>query len=94
MFFLGLTISYFCGFMVVFSMRAHLLLTLFGMEFLMVILYLIMYMNFIIYGLEFYFLMLFLVMLVSEGSLSLSILVAMIRSHGNDMIGSLYMMLW
>nr|YP_009488336.1 NADH dehydrogenase subunit 4L [Cysteochila chiniana]AWD31595.1 NADH dehydrogenase subunit 4L [Cysteochila chiniana] len=90
----SLFISCVCGFMVVFSMRAHLLLTLFGMEFLMIILYMFLFITFKVNGLEMNFLILFLVMLVCEGSLGLSILVSLIRSHGNDMVNSLYMMLW
>nr|ARB50152.1 NADH dehydrogenase subunit 4L [Perissonemia borneenis] len=89
-----MVISYICGLIVFFSMRKHLLLTLMGVEFMMVNMYMIMFLNFLSYGCEFYFLIFFLVMLVCEGSLSLSILVSLIRSHGNDMINSLYLMLW
>nr|YP_008854361.1 NADH dehydrogenase subunit 4L [Corythucha ciliata]AGM48385.1 NADH dehydrogenase subunit 4L [Corythucha ciliata] len=76
------------GLMVMLSMRSHLLLTLISIEFLMTIIYLIMFYNFMIFSYEFYFLILFLVMIVCEGALGLSILVSLIRSHGNDMIGS------
>nr|YP_009685244.1 NADH dehydrogenase subunit 4L [Corythucha marmorata]QDM37013.1 NADH dehydrogenase subunit 4l [Corythucha marmorata] len=87
-------LCFFIGLMVLFSLRSHLLLTLISIEFLMIILYLIMFNNFMIFGYEFYFIILFLVMAVCEGSLGLSILVSLIRSHGNDMINSLYMMSW
>nr|YP_010563147.1 NADH dehydrogenase subunit 4L [Stephanitis chinensis]UYX61153.1 NADH dehydrogenase subunit 4L [Stephanitis chinensis] len=90
----SLLISYVCGFMVFFSMRVHLLLTLISIEFLMIIIYMMMFNVFMIFGNDLYFLILFLVMLVCEGSLGLSILVCLIRCHGNDMINSLYMLLW
>nr|AFI23509.1 NADH dehydrogenase subunit 4L [Ammianus toi] len=89
-----LIISYVCGLIVFFSMRNHLLLTLMSIEFLMIIMYAFMYINFMNYGFELFFIILFLIMLVCEGSLGLSILVSLIRSHGNDMVNSLYMMLW
>nr|UBQ33980.1 NADH dehydrogenase subunit 4L [Cysteochila lineata] len=82
------------GFVVVVSLRNHLLLTLIGIEFLMIIIFMMMYFNFITFGVELYFLMVFLVMLVCEGSLGLSMLISMIRSHGSDMVNSLYMVLW
>nr|YP_009488375.1 NADH dehydrogenase subunit 4L [Tingis cardui]AWD31634.1 NADH dehydrogenase subunit 4L [Tingis cardui] len=90
----SLIISYICGFTVLFSMRSHLLLTLIGIEFLMIVIYMIMFYNFIIFNFDLYFIMLFLILLVCEGGLGLSILVTLIRTHGNDMINSLYMMLW
>nr|ARB50139.1 NADH dehydrogenase subunit 4L [Eteoneus sigillatus] len=90
----SLLISYLCGFLVMFSMRNHLLLTLISIEFLMVIMFLSLFIYLLIFGYEMYFIVLFLVMMVCEGSLGLSILVSMVRSHGNDMINSLYMMLW
>nr|YP_009488349.1 NADH dehydrogenase subunit 4L [Dictyla platyoma]AWD31608.1 NADH dehydrogenase subunit 4L [Dictyla platyoma] len=93
-FMINLMISFFCGFMVLFSMRDHLLLSLISIEFLMVMMYMLLYYNYTIYMYEMYFIVLFLVMIVCEGSLGLGILVGLIRSHGNDMINSLYMMLW
>nr|UBQ33993.1 NADH dehydrogenase subunit 4L [Plerochila australis] len=82
------------GFIVMFSLRMHLLLTLISMEFLMITLFMIMYLNFTVFGVELYFLMIFLIMLVCEGSLGLSMLVSLIRSHGSDMINSLFMVTW
>nr|YP_009731651.1 NADH dehydrogenase subunit 4L [Neoplerochila paliatseasi]QHR79418.1 NADH dehydrogenase subunit 4L [Neoplerochila paliatseasi] len=94
MFMMIVFISLISGFIVLSSLRSHLLLTLIGIEFLMIVIFLIMYFNFIIFGVELYFLMIFLIMLVCEGSLGLSMLVSMIRSHGSDMVNSLYMVLW
>nr|YP_009488362.1 NADH dehydrogenase subunit 4L [Metasalis populi]AWD31621.1 NADH dehydrogenase subunit 4L [Metasalis populi] len=90
----SLFISYVCGFLVFVSLRFHLLLTLISIEFLMIIIYMIMFHFFLIFSNDLYFLILFLVMLVCEGSLGLSILICLIRCHGNDLVNSLYMMLW
>nr|YP_009092569.1 NADH dehydrogenase subunit 4L [Pseudacysta perseae]AIR11950.1 NADH dehydrogenase subunit 4L [Pseudacysta perseae] len=90
----SLYFSFLCGLMVMFSMRNHLLLTLISVEFIMIIVYSFMFMNFMSFNYEMYFLIMFLVMLVCEGSLGLSILVGLIRCHGNDMVSSLLLILW
>nr|YP_010710154.1 NADH dehydrogenase subunit 4L [Stephanitis nashi]WCS41454.1 NADH dehydrogenase subunit 4L [Stephanitis nashi] len=90
----SLLISYICGFVVFFTMHIHLLLTLISIEFLMIVIYMIMFNVLLIFNNDLYFLIIFMVMLVCEGTLGLSILVSLIRCHGNDMINSLYMMLW
>nr|YP_009172213.1 NADH dehydrogenase subunit 4L [Kamimuria chungnanshana]ALF36422.1 NADH dehydrogenase subunit 4L [Kamimuria chungnanshana] len=66
------------------SKRKHLLLTLLSLEFMVLslFLFLFMYLNCMIF--ELYFSMVFLTFSVCEGALGLSILVSMIRTHGND----------
>nr|QWM94258.1 NADH dehydrogenase subunit 4L [Sisyra aurorae] len=64
--------------------RKHLLLTLLSLEYIVLSLFLMLYLYMFMYNYEFYFLMIFLVFSVCEGALGLSILVSMIRTHGND----------
>nr|YP_010411465.1 NADH dehydrogenase subunit 4L [Sambus femoralis]URN73111.1 NADH dehydrogenase subunit 4L [Sambus femoralis] len=68
------------------SNRKHLLLMLLSLEFLSLCLFFFMslILSFIKY--EFFFVMIFLTMSVCEGALGLSILVSMMRSHGNDYV--------
>nr|ALO70573.1 NADH deshydrogenase subunit 4L [Eusphalerum torquatum] len=80
--------------LLVFSMkRKHLLLMLLSLEFIILSLYINLYMYLLIFNYEFYFCMLFLTMSVCEGSLGLSILVSMIRTHGNDFFQT-FSILW
>nr|QHD47870.1 NADH dehydrogenase subunit 4L [Peltoperlopsis cebuano] len=73
-----------CGGWVFVSKRKHLLLTLLSLEFIVLSLFLVLfvYLNGGMY--ELFFSMVFLTFSVCEGALGLSILVSMIRSHGND----------
>nr|YP_009499402.1 NADH dehydrogenase subunit 4L [Ganisa cyanogrisea]AWT58433.1 NADH dehydrogenase subunit 4L [Ganisa cyanogrisea] len=75
---------YIIGNLIFVSKHKHLLIVLLSLEFIVLSLFFIMmvYLSFINYDL--YMLMVFLVFSVCEGSLGLSILVSMIRSHGND----------
>nr|YP_009642868.1 NADH dehydrogenase subunit 4L [Reticulitermes leptomandibularis]QCP70906.1 NADH dehydrogenase subunit 4L [Reticulitermes leptomandibularis] len=79
-----LFVLYFCGVWSSSSSRKHLLVTLLSLEFIVLVLYLSVY--FYLCGLNYslFFVVYFLVFSVCEGSLGLSILVSMIRSHGND----------
>nr|UPL65840.1 NADH dehydrogenase subunit 4L [Haedus sp.] len=86
--------SFLSGIMVMLSMRKHLLLTLLGMEFTMLSLFIFMFYTFCFGSSDMCFLLYFLVMLVCEGALGISIMVTLIRTHGNDLIMSLYMMSW
>nr|AXS65109.1 NADH dehydrogenase subunit 4L [Coleoptera sp. 7 KM-2017] len=77
-------IMYFFG-LISFSMkRKHLLLMLLSLEFIILSLYfnLFLYLSFFMF--EFFFGMIFLTMSVCEGALGLSIMVSMVRTHGND----------
>nr|APX39735.1 NADH dehydrogenase subunit 4L [Podagrica fuscicornis] len=66
--------------------RKHLLMMLLNLEFSVIILYFGMFMYFNYMMFEFFYLMIFLTMSVCEGALGLSMMVLMVRSHGNDYI--------
>ncbi|YP_009255449.1 NADH dehydrogenase subunit 4L (mitochondrion) [Anopheles bellator] len=85
--FLGFYLSmimFLFGCMVFVSNRKHLLSVLLSLEFMVLSLFIFFffYLNFM--GFESYFSMFFLTFCVCEGVLGLSILVSMIRTHGND----------
>nr|QNE85917.1 NADH dehydrogenase subunit 4L [Brachyptera risi] len=73
-----------CGGWVFSSKRKHLLLTLLSLEFIVLSLFLILFIYLNSMNYELYFSMIFLTFSVCEGALGLSILVSMIRTHGND----------
>nr|ABB81913.1 NADH dehydrogenase subunit 4L [Timema californicum] len=73
-----------CGMFMFSSKRKHLLVVLLSLEFMILILFYFLYMFMNFFGFDFYFMMIFLTLGVCEGSLGLSILVSMIRTHGND----------
>nr|YP_010895310.1 NADH dehydrogenase subunit 4L [Verrallia virginica]WJW73901.1 NADH dehydrogenase subunit 4L [Verrallia virginica] len=75
---------FFMGLFVFVSSRKHLLSMLLILEFIVLVLFMFIFMFLNVYNLESYFLMVFLTFSVCEGSLGLSILVSMIRTHGND----------
>nr|WHL46457.1 NADH dehydrogenase subunit 4L [Acronicta hercules] len=66
------------------SKHKHLLIVLLSLEFMVlsIFFFLLVYLMYISY--DMYMLMVFLVFSVCEGALGLSILVSMIRTHGND----------
>jgi NADH-ubiquinone oxidoreductase chain 4L len=70
------------------SRRKHLLSTLLRLEFIVLCLFfiLIYFLNIIIF--EVYFSIIFLTFRVCEGALGVSILVSIIRTHGNDYFNS------
>nr|UOU84937.1 NADH dehydrogenase subunit 4L [Platypalpus candicans] len=72
------------GLIVFISNRKHLLSMLLSLEYIVLslFLFLFIYLNYMNY--EIYFSMMFLTFSVCEGALGLSILVSMIRTHGND----------
>nr|YP_010417878.1 NADH dehydrogenase subunit 4L [Protogoniomorpha parhassus]USF18037.1 NADH dehydrogenase subunit 4L [Protogoniomorpha parhassus] len=72
------------GNMIFVSKYKHLLIVLLSLEFMVlsIFFFLMMYLMMLEYNL--YMLMVFLVFSVCEGALGLSILVSMIRTHGND----------
>nr|YP_009364469.1 NADH dehydrogenase subunit 4L [Capnia zijinshana]ARF06097.1 NADH dehydrogenase subunit 4L [Capnia zijinshana] len=84
-FYWGLPVFMFiCGAWVFSSKRKHLLLTLLSLEFIVLGLFLITFMYLNMMNYELFFSMVFLTFSVCEGALGLSILVSMIRTHGND----------
>nr|UUA64677.1 NADH dehydrogenase subunit 4L [Leguminivora glycinivorella]UUA64690.1 NADH dehydrogenase subunit 4L [Leguminivora glycinivorella]UUA64703.1 NADH dehydrogenase subunit 4L [Leguminivora glycinivorella] len=66
------------------SKHKHLLIILLSLEFMVLSIFLFMLMILSFMNYNMYMLMLFLVFAVCEGALGLSILVSMIRTHGND----------
>nr|QWZ46358.1 NADH dehydrogenase subunit 4L [Pelecyphorus contortus] len=78
----------------VFSMkRKHLLLMLLSLEFIVLSIYMMVYIYLSFFNNEYFFSMIFLTFSVCEGVLGLSILVSLIRSHGNDYFQS-FNLLW
>nr|YP_010615472.1 NADH dehydrogenase subunit 4L [Dodona dipoea]WAT94142.1 NADH dehydrogenase subunit 4L [Dodona dipoea] len=77
-------IMFIIGNMIFVSKQKHLLIVLMSLEFIVLSIYfmLMMYLSMIDYNM--YMLMIFLVLSVCEGALGLSILVSLIRTHGND----------
>nr|YP_009487845.1 NADH dehydrogenase subunit 4L [Anopheles nimbus]AWB98936.1 NADH dehydrogenase subunit 4L [Anopheles nimbus] len=77
-------IMFMVGSLVFVSNRKHLLSTLLSLEYMVLSLFIFLffYLNYMNY--EGYFSMFFLTFSVCEGVLGLSILVSMIRTHGND----------
>ena len=66
------------------SKRKHLLCTLLRLEFIVLVLFLLLLMYLNILNYETYFSIFFLSFCVCEGVLGLSILVSIVRTHGND----------
>nr|QJT42851.1 NADH dehydrogenase subunit 4L [Agrilus mali] len=81
------------GLLVFCSKRKHLLLTLLSLEFIVLSLYFLSSFSLSFFSYEFFFLMIFLTFSVCEGALGLSILVSIIRTHGNDYFQS-FNVLW
>nr|APX40547.1 NADH dehydrogenase subunit 4L [Labidostomis ghilianii] len=73
--------------------RKHLLMMLLSLEFLSLTLYFGLFMYLSMIGYEYFFSLIYLTVSVCEASLGLSILVLMIRNHGNDYIMS-FSSLW
>nr|AKN01359.1 NADH dehydrogenase subunit 4L [Ptilomera tigrina] len=86
MFFVGLII--FC------SLRKHLLLTLLSLEYLVVLIFFSFFIFLMSYSSEYYFVITFLTFSVCEGVMGLSILVSMIRCHGNDNLMNISCLMW
>nr|YP_009002526.1 NADH dehydrogenase subunit 4L [Cherax robustus]CDL72603.1 NADH dehydrogenase subunit 4L [Cherax robustus] len=77
-----------CGLSSFISNHKHLLNVLLGLEFVMLSIFGMMSVNMSGIGLEGVFVMFFLVMAACEGALGLSLLVSVVRSHGNDYFSS------
>nr|YP_010166682.1 NADH dehydrogenase subunit 4L [Mystonectes coelamboides]QRV62773.1 NADH dehydrogenase subunit 4L [Mystonectes coelamboides] len=75
---------FFSGVLVFSSKRKHLLLMLLSMEFIILSIYILLFMFLSYFDYQYYFSMMFLVFCVCESVLGLSILVSLIRTHGND----------
>nr|QNE85462.1 NADH dehydrogenase subunit 4L [Nanna flavipes] len=73
------------------SNRKHLLSMLLSLEYIVLSLFLLLFVYLNMLNYENYFSMMFLTFSVCEGALGLSILVSMIRTHGNDYFQSFNM---
>nr|YP_010326995.1 NADH dehydrogenase subunit 4L [Peridea elzet]UNP54243.1 NADH dehydrogenase subunit 4L [Peridea elzet] len=85
-------IMYIMGNLIFVSKHKHLLIILLSLEFIVLgmFFFLLIFLMFLDYNM--YMLMVFLVFSVCEGSLGLSILVSLIRTHGNDYFQSFNML--
>nr|YP_010968376.1 NADH dehydrogenase subunit 4L [Satarupa monbeigi]WNO18676.1 NADH dehydrogenase subunit 4L [Satarupa monbeigi] len=77
-------IMFMIGNMIFVSKHKHLLIMLLSLEFIVLSIYLLLLLYLKYVEFDMYMLMVFLVFSVCEGALGISILVSMIRSHGND----------
>nr|YP_010952589.1 NADH dehydrogenase subunit 4L [Acherontia styx]WMQ52935.1 NADH dehydrogenase subunit 4L [Acherontia styx] len=77
-------IMFFIGNLIFISKNKHLLIILLSLEFMVLSVFFFMLIYLMMISYDMYMLMVFLVFSVCEGSLGLSILVSMIRTHGND----------
>nr|YP_008080793.1 NADH dehydrogenase subunit 4L [Conogethes punctiferalis]AFR25731.1 NADH dehydrogenase subunit 4L [Conogethes punctiferalis] len=77
-------IMFILGNMIFVSKHKHLLIVLLSLEFIVLSIFFFMVLLFNYIEYDMYMLMIFLVFSVCEGALGLSILVSMIRTHGND----------
>nr|AZL35822.1 NADH dehydrogenase subunit 4L [Cosmoscarta heros] len=73
--------------------RKHFLSCLMSLEFIILSLFMILYFYLISFDYEFYLVLIFLTFSVCEGVLGLSVLVSLIRSHGNDYLNSFSLIL-
>nr|YP_010287529.1 NADH dehydrogenase subunit 4L [Dusungwua basinigra]UKT61860.1 NADH dehydrogenase subunit 4L [Dusungwua basinigra] len=77
-------LMYIVGNLIFVSKQKHLLIVLLSLEFIVLSMFFIMLLYLSYIEVNMYMLMVFLVFSVCEGALGLSILVSMIRTHGND----------
>nr|QWT29591.1 NADH dehydrogenase subunit 4L [Abraxas latifasciata] len=76
------------GNMIFISKYKHLLIILLSLEFMVLSIFFFLMLYLMMIDFELYMLMVFLVFSVCEGALGLSILVSLIRTHGNDFFKS------
>nr|ALO76759.1 NADH deshydrogenase subunit 4L [Acmaeodera sp. RUGACM01] len=84
---------FFSGLIVFCQKRKHLLFMLLALEFIVVSLYFLMIVVLGVFIYEYFLSMIFLTMSVCESALGLSILVSVMRTHGNDYFQS-FNVLW
>nr|QFK69109.1 NADH dehydrogenase subunit 4L [Phymatostetha sp. B13] len=73
--------------------RKHVFMCLLSLEFVIVSLFMLFNLYLMNFSYEFYFGMIFICFSVCEGVLGLSVLVSLIRSHGNDYLNSFSLIL-
>nr|ALO76589.1 NADH deshydrogenase subunit 4L [Paromalus flavicornis] len=88
-----LNFIYIAGIMSFSLKRKHLLTVLLSLEFIILGLYINLMHLLSFFSFEFYFSMIFLTISVCEGALGLSVLISLIRSHGNDYFSN-FNILW
>nr|QXP43471.1 NADH dehydrogenase subunit 4l [Camptoloma vanata] len=81
------------GNLIFISKHKHLLIILLSLEFIVLSIFFFLLIFFSYIEFDLYMLMVFLVFSVCEGALGLSILVSMIRTHGNDYFQSFNILL-
>nr|YP_009368331.1 NADH dehydrogenase subunit 4L [Clostera anachoreta]APH08577.1 NADH dehydrogenase subunit 4L [Clostera anachoreta] len=86
-------VMFMIGNLIFVSKHKHLLIVLLSLEYLVLSIFFFMLVMLIYIEYDMYLLMLFLVFSVCEGALGLSILVSMIRTHGNDYFQSFNMLI-
>nr|QTF74329.1 NADH dehydrogenase subunit 4L [Sphecapatoclea sp.] len=82
--FVLLSMLFVMGVLIFVSNRKHLLSMLLSLEYMVLSLFLLLFIYLNLLNFEVFFSMMFLTFSVCEGALGLSILVSMIRTHGND----------
>nr|AII02553.1 NADH dehydrogenase subunit 4L [Urodus decens] len=80
---------YLVGNLIFILKHKHLLIILLSLEFIVLSIFFFLQLMLMMINNELYMLMVFLVFSVCEGALGLSILVSLIRTHGNDYFQSL-----
>nr|YP_009919113.1 NADH dehydrogenase subunit 4L [Cataclysta lemnata]QMP96706.1 NADH dehydrogenase subunit 4L [Cataclysta lemnata] len=80
----GMLVMYLVGNLIFVSKYKHLLIVLLSLEFIVLSIFFFMIILLSMIEFDMYMLMVFLVFSVCEGALGLSILVSLIRTHGND----------
>lgn len=80
---------FFLGILVFISNQKHLLSILLRLEFIVLSLFILIIFFFNLFIFESYFSIIFLIFRVCEGALGLSVLVSLVRTHGNDYFQSL-----
>lgn len=79
---------FFIGVIAFVSRRKHLLSSLLSLEFIVLSLFFLLFIFLNLLNFEIYFSIIFLTFRVCEGALGVSILVSIIRTHGNDYFNS------
>nr|QOW83857.1 NADH dehydrogenase subunit 4L [Austinograea sp. PX-2020] len=82
----------FCGLWSFISYNKHLLNSLLSLEFMMLGVFWLLSLQMTSVGSEIYFSLFFLTLAACEGALGLSLLVFVVRSHGNDRFSSFSML--
>nr|AGA56203.1 NADH dehydrogenase subunit 4L [Calocaris macandreae] len=85
-------VSTFCGFISFVSKRKHLLSVLLSLEFIMLNIFWVLSMVANNIAQESYLVLFFLTLVACEGALGLSLLVSIVRTHGNDCFSAFNML--